>query len=334
MFTDEQVLFECHTCCRNESMLLAMGSEEDHSNDIFGVRHSNRRSAMKLDEHISLYTCRKLSYPSDILNALHGLFSSLATAKNPSKQLGGIPTTSAGYASLFGFSNSDDEGCSLRTLHAIFGHGLTWDGGGTRTAKRRAGFPSWSWSGWESPVGWPNLRDDLQVASQHRVHFALVKLDGDISELTDDLVNELSSNRYDKTSIYTHPLRLRIEAEILQVRFVDLENSNSTGRYLIKSRRFAVVQTVPPNQQEYYWMLNPTPDVEKDEKLREALTTQIFDCIVLNSERGLVTWEINGTTERLGILSLRNLWGRNEQQDSDKYLGDYLTGERRAIVIG
>jgi hypothetical protein len=334
MFTDEQVLFQCHTCCRNETMHLAMGSEEDHANDIFGVRLSGRRSAMKLDEHIALYTCRNLSYPSDILNALHGLFSSFATAKTPSKQLWGIPTNSAGYVGLLGFSNSDDEECSLRTLHATFGHGLTWTGGGTLMAKRRAGFPSWSWSAWESPVGWPTLKDDLKVASQRHIHFALVKLDGDIAELTDALVDELSSGRYDKTSIYTHPLRLRIEAEILQVRFVDLENSNSTGRYLIRSRRWAVVQTVPPNQQKYYWLFSPTPDVEKDEELREALTTQVFDCVILNSERGLVTWDVNGTAERLGILSLRNLWGRNEQQDSDKYLGDYLTGERRAIVIG
>jgi hypothetical protein len=78
-------------------MHIAMSEEEDHSSNIFGIDMKQPRSTMKLVDHVREYSKRKLSYPSDALNALRGLFSSFAKGDHPTKQFWGIPIHTTGY---------------------------------------------------------------------------------------------------------------------------------------------------------------------------------------------------------------------------------------------
>jgi hypothetical protein len=73
------------------------------------------------------------------------------------------------------------------------------------------------------------------------------------------------------------------------------------------------------------WIFYSIYEVEEDDELVEALSTQTFDCIVLTRNVGLVVGEINSTTERIGTLWL------SEQK---KHLRDYVYGEVRSIVVG
>jgi hypothetical protein len=194
-------------------MLFGMEKEEDHFKDIFGTWPGRPQSARKLCYHIEHYTHRTLTYPSDILNALDGLFSSIAQV---SKQFWGIPINAAGY-DLSRLSKNEE--LSLLTLHDILAYGLTWHEDGSIPAERRSGFPSWSWSGWMNPIMWDRTYY-AGIVPQNPVHFALMKLDGTSTELTEDLIDELSTNSVDSKLVYTSPPILRIEAEILKVRFV------------------------------------------------------------------------------------------------------------------
>jgi hypothetical protein len=300
-------------------MLLSMGEEEDHSEHMFGRRQGGPRSARKLQIHIQLYSHRTLTYPSDILNALDGLFSTFAKV---SKLFWGIPINAAGYC-LPGFSNKKP---SLLTLHAALAYGLTWRNDGSMPAKRRAGFPSWSWSGWIIPIQWARAYYAV-IVPRIPVHFALMKLDGTSTELTEELIDELSTNSADSKLLYTNPPVLRIEAEILKVGF--------TRKVLQEGHpQWVVVHTRARDQREIRWDLSSTSEVEEDDELAEALSTQTFDCIILTHKHGLVVGEINGTTERIGLLWL---WSKRDAMHTDepkKHLRDYSFGEKRSIVVG
>jgi hypothetical protein len=294
-------------------MLKGMGEEQDHPTHFLGVSQGESQSAVKLGSHIELYSRRTLTYPSDILNALDGLFSSIAQV---SKQFWGIPINAAGYDLCL----LKDEELSLLTLHDILAYGLTWRKDGSMPAKRRAGFPSWSWSGWINPIQWDRSYY-LGIVPRIPVHFALMKLDGTSTELTEELIDELSTNSADSILVYTSPLVLCIEAEILKVGF--------TRKVLEEGYpQWVVVHTRARDQREMRWFLSSIYEVEEDDELAEALSTQTFDCVVLTQNYGLVVRKVNGTAEKIGTLYLRSLW------DGGDHLRDYTFGERRSIMVG
>jgi hypothetical protein len=77
-------------------MPFAMGEEQDHLEDLFGVKKGKLRSNTKLADHIALYTKRSLSYESDVLNAMRGIFASFARGTRPVWQFWGVPITIPG----------------------------------------------------------------------------------------------------------------------------------------------------------------------------------------------------------------------------------------------
>jgi hypothetical protein len=289
-------------------MTLGMSEEQDHNRDIFGRYRGTPQSAVILQRHIEQYTRRTLTYSTDILNALDGLLSNFAKV---SKHFWGIPTNAAAYY----LSGSDNEELPLLTLHTVLAHGLTWDRKGSMPAKRRVGFPSWSWSGWIIPVQWRHAFYH-DVVARNPVHLALRKLDGTSTELTKALIDELSAHSAESKLVYTSSPLLRIEAEILRVKFAP---EFRPGRNPI----WSVVHTGADDEPR--WIFYSTYEVEEDDELVEALSTQTFDCIVLTRNVGLVVGEINSTTERIGTIWL---------SEQEKHLRDYVYGEVRSIVVG
>lgn len=64
-------------------MNFLMSEEMDYPSDNLGLRGSLPPFALKLTDHIAQYTKTDLSYQSDVLNAMRGLFSSFAKATPP-----------------------------------------------------------------------------------------------------------------------------------------------------------------------------------------------------------------------------------------------------------
>jgi hypothetical protein len=103
-------------------------------------------------KHINAFTMRGLSYPSDSLRAMMGVFHHLERSASIVCHYWGIP--------ILPFPPYADE--SPRTLKssdsalAAFVRGLRWaKSGGVRNrpvAPRRLGFPSWSWCGWDNTL--------------------------------------------------------------------------------------------------------------------------------------------------------------------------------------
>jgi hypothetical protein len=164
-FTSDQVLFECASMSVRETVLVplddahqkqshSMGLECDHMR-IFPPNGPGRFPA-DIIKAISEYTFRSLTWSSDNLNAVLGIFNSINTGQSnnqktrraesknkiikpvnvPVHHLWGIP-----YLAKAELHHGDtlDYLCSM----------LCWRCSSPST--RSPGLPSWSWAGWELP---------------------------------------------------------------------------------------------------------------------------------------------------------------------------------------
>ncbi|UPK95820.1 hypothetical protein LCI18_006755 [Fusarium solani-melongenae] len=96
------------------------------------------------------YTARDLSRESDILNGMLGVFQVYGTLEDrPVHHLCGIPIQPG--IEWRGW----DDGRSLEW----FANGMAWNL--LKPARRRTGFPSWSWTGWKGAVAPPNSLEDI-----------------------------------------------------------------------------------------------------------------------------------------------------------------------------
>ena len=102
-----------------------MSGEEDHSSNIFGTNYGLPRSDLTLSQHIENYSLTTLTYQSDVLKALNGLFASFSRDHCPVRQLWGIPTVEAAFTSYLVRSIPDDPDIE-QGFRRVFGFSLTW----------------------------------------------------------------------------------------------------------------------------------------------------------------------------------------------------------------
>lgn len=171
VFTDEQVYYECAAMNCRESMLNDLdslhtedrrkfreclksgffGSRNPYSTGGFGeVSRTPKDNMTRLREMIELYTGRELTYDTDSLNAFVGILRLFEQSESPIPTIWGVPL----HRSL------DAEGEDLvKKTDASFVASLAWRHEIRLAAnysaiypRRRNGFPSWSWCGWQGGV--------------------------------------------------------------------------------------------------------------------------------------------------------------------------------------
>jgi hypothetical protein len=98
---------------------------------------------------------RSLSYESDILNAISGVFKVFEKASSPVRQICGVPIFPIKCIQFMpGFPPSQRPRISIPSSRSFL-IGLSWAFKETGSSiTRRTGFPSWSWAGWS---GWETL---------------------------------------------------------------------------------------------------------------------------------------------------------------------------------
>jgi hypothetical protein len=322
-------------------MPFAMGEEQDHLEDLFGVKKGKLRSNTKLADHIALYTKRSLSYESDVLNAMRGIFASFARGTRPVWQFWGVPITIPGpfdesrIAKISPQDRGDDPS-------QILAHNFTWFPLHRQRIERRRGFPSWSWAGWITAIKWahPLRYKNYGFASGSvPISISVIKQYGDSVLLTEDLVDQILQNAHDEASKYTY--RLRIEAEVLQVQLKHVKISHPEEFYQEFSGTIDYIARLSTqvDQTEHLWPFYPTSQAEESESLHRAQCEGTFDCIVVSRHHGLIVRESNGTFERFGLVELV---GRRKGTGSKWYfkvhdgphLRDIFPGSTRTIVLG
>lgn len=158
IFTDDQVLFECNTMDCAEVLwkpLDALHCKAQKGNGERELRgtipaasfshHTPGNFPIDVISHLSNFTQRKLTYPTDALNAFQGIFHVFASSEFPVQELEGVPLLPSTH-----LKNSKRQFPFDRTPSDSLVLGLSWSH--KNPGKRRPQFPSWSWAGWEGQL--------------------------------------------------------------------------------------------------------------------------------------------------------------------------------------
>jgi hypothetical protein len=118
---------------------------------VISLKENLKNNPAEIHSHLKRYTQRSLTSQSDILNGFLGFFRKLKNGTYPLKHYFGIP-----IIGMIDFKDNEvlrtNHGCSL--TEALV-NGLCWAAGSP--GMRRSGFPSWSWTGWETIAESPPL---------------------------------------------------------------------------------------------------------------------------------------------------------------------------------
>ncbi|KAK1855402.1 tol protein [Colletotrichum chrysophilum] len=185
VFTDDQVYFECTAMNCHES--LASPLDKLHVRDrskfrnimlggIFGRNryqeycHFNEKTSSpmrnfdRFSDIVQQYSNRNLTYDSDALKAMYGIFREFEDNKTQIAQIYGIPF----------FSSMPDKTMVSFLNGLTWHHQWPWAKWDHRMSQpqRRENFPSWSWAGWvgnivtgKSISGQKFLYDRIEVSS-------------------------------------------------------------------------------------------------------------------------------------------------------------------------
>ncbi|KAF2175160.1 HET-domain-containing protein, partial [Zopfia rhizophila CBS 207.26] len=139
IFTEHEISYECRGALFREAIRLPLRIQKQSynwANRLQSASWSFRRSADSSDifRIISNYTLRRLTYESDILNAMLGIFHGYMDKEV--HHLCGVPVQ------LTRDPYRKEHGTAVEGLV----NGLWWDL--LSPGHRRPGFPSWSWTGW------------------------------------------------------------------------------------------------------------------------------------------------------------------------------------------
>lgn len=305
VFTEEQVYFECNEYTLSEleafDLHLLFDQRKYRQNGLFVGGMGRKVGLEGLDRLMARYTRRHLSYESDILNGLGGILRAFSTMPSPTRTFWGIPMDcyngSKSAGSPFPMNKEEVRNEDI-PVDRKFAFGLSWKP--TRPAKRRLGFPTWSWAGWMGPLPeypWGTLVGDFDA----QVAIWIEKNDNTYEKLTDRLVIELNDCST-LGSVYLP--KLQIEAWTLELQFryfpeglpFAWDFDGSTGRPIYTS-----TYTLE-HDGHIYWPLILTAEVEEGGKLHEELCEQTLVCVRLGWEFGLVVRPKGDAWERIGHI--------------------------------
>ncbi|KAF4429672.1 ankyrin repeat-containing [Fusarium acutatum] len=177
-FSEYELSYECRNMLCREAIRLPRGFEQHMSGhkprfmEPFWMYQpyklpgmDSSQTGIGIFDLLAVYTKRKLSLPSDTLNAMLGIFSLLAQHKTrPIYHICGVPIlrltdpradiSERGRPKPIAPSNNGDAGVAAAVSLGGFLDGLCWRL--EEPAHRRPGFPSWSWTGWQGVVAGMN----------------------------------------------------------------------------------------------------------------------------------------------------------------------------------
>ncbi|KAJ8114747.1 hypothetical protein OPT61_g3445 [Boeremia exigua] len=164
IFCDRQMYFECSAMHCYEAMQaplhllhssLCSRFSEWNEPGLFPVEQ-HRHVLDQLFHHLALYTVRELSFPNDALSGMLGIFGAFTRRAVAAKsdrtnrrimQIAGIPIVPNDTLMTY---NPIDPPVYHLSREGQFLTGLSWKL--AQPAKRRPGFPSWTWAGWYGAV--------------------------------------------------------------------------------------------------------------------------------------------------------------------------------------
>jgi hypothetical protein len=165
IFTDYQVLYICASGYTTEAMACTTDSfldiEARNLSDLVPATREQlgdvpAKQLGSLKQKTQVYSCRNLSYQSDILNAFQGVLTHFESVYGI-RHLWGVPLDAHGSSPVKDYGLCLDWFFNINSLPAV----------------RRFDFPSWSWIGWSGSVVYKDTYkarfNPLKAAHDHPV---------------------------------------------------------------------------------------------------------------------------------------------------------------------
>lgn len=112
----------------------------------------NIGSQWDIIKYIREFTERKLSYPTDSVNAIRGIFHLFEKTPYPVYHLTGVPIIPPFAHRPRKEDYYEQPVWIARSPEAGFLIGMLWWHNSFSPCRRQTCFPSWSWAGWDQPV--------------------------------------------------------------------------------------------------------------------------------------------------------------------------------------
>jgi hypothetical protein len=152
IFTEDQVYFECNVMHCREAVDIPLNHLHSHDRKtaldsirpvLFGnewMQGTHRFGALSAYWNVvKQYSARRMTYDSDALNALNGILRRFQASPSFVYNILGIPV----------HASPESEKSALLDPN-VFLPGLAWSH--INPPRRRVGFPSWTWAGWEGAI--------------------------------------------------------------------------------------------------------------------------------------------------------------------------------------
>ncbi|EEU36271.1 uncharacterized protein NECHADRAFT_87161 [Fusarium vanettenii 77-13-4] len=190
VFTPSQVYFECcgMYCCEALNFPLSSLHVKDSSRfrasfcgtiNLGMFPRQLGRTEWEVVERITEYSAKSLSNTSDILDGVSGVLRVLKQGRHRVRHCKGVPfLPRPPKPSGIGPKNAQEIYNAYKWSPTVgFCAGLCWT---TRKClKRRVGFPSWSWTGWEGAVNWTFYECEWkQIQSNSDIQFKVQLIGG------------------------------------------------------------------------------------------------------------------------------------------------------------
>ncbi|KAF2456453.1 heterokaryon incompatibility protein-domain-containing protein [Lineolata rhizophorae] len=318
VFTDWQVYFECigMNCAEVASKPLDLLHIKDKGRMQSSAIAENSRilplkgivsSPLAINDFITEYTTRQMTYNSDILNGMLGILQTVRGSRWLVSHLQGVPV-----AAPYVYPLTGNFVKIRRSLLEGFLTNLCWNP--VRPSRRRKGFPSWSWTGWFGPVSF------TETSAGRGVGF---DIEVDLERKSGELVSwaQYEADCDSERDIFHMPLFIHVQAWTLQLRLRPFKGGKVFDGASATSfvGDFWGVSTDLSSGDEYCIPAKLTKDPSEHEKFKEKLSLELWDGIIIGSQnfnkpharaepRGpavlIVEHLEGGVTERVGLLDL------------------------------
>lgn len=339
IFADDQVFFQCGcmTCaeeliedfanCERQDPIFERMADEDSDSGQYLPR--SRRFMRDLEA----YSKRELTYDSDILRAMDGVFGFYAQLEPSVEQYWGLPLRWVAFNLLV-------ENChTARSKHDDVVGALLWAmlwkpaWNGVPTIKtgltKRNGFPTWSWSCWKVEVAWSYLKNIEHLEKSFTLPLFVETTTGGLVEPNKEFVRSLASGQSYADLGLTYILR--IKTKVFDVPFIERAPYRPTytlkkndpfptrrkGQHWVtnneipdegKWTHFVVEKSIGASERGLVWYLDLTHGgaTSSSDLIFDNDTTNLnpmtLRCIAISYDYGMIVQSSNGISKRVGLL--------------------------------
>ena len=216
IFTDQQVFFVCRDTFITESIKRPQEYTWSLDHKAFettetivpsyrqSLNNRTKETLMYMKAHISEYTKRNLQFEEDSLRAILGTM--IFYSKKGIFHIWGVPVVNWGYT--------------------IRGNAIQLDWYHPQPAKRRAGFPSWSYTGWHGGIDWTS--DAYNYDTEHcSCSISFTTANGTLTPITDIKRRHLST----KDGEYNISKYLTIKSRLVPLTFKYIQQNQPPKRW-------------------------------------------------------------------------------------------------------